>query len=170
MSELSQKIARQTKVILILAKAARIILYVLLGLSILLLISTWVSRDNPIFKLGGTEVFAMIPLRSLLGTKIYDQVRQLVDYRIDLSVQLVTLILAQVMLGMVTKLFTRIRESQNPFTEGIVKGIKGLAIILGLIVGINNSILGVVIAFVIFTFALIFQYGMEQQNQVDETL
>lgn len=170
MSELAQKIARQCKVILVLAKVTRIILYVLLGLTILLLISTWVPGDQPIFRIGGTEVFATIPLKSLLGTGFYDQVKQLVDYRIDLSIQLVTFILAQVMLKMVTRLFTHIRESESPFTESVVKSIKALAILLGLVIGINNSILGLVIAFVIFTFALIFQYGMELQNQVDETL
>ena len=170
MQELTQKIARQSKVVLILAKVARILLYVLLALTILLLISTWVPGDNPIFTIGGTQVFATIPLRSLLGTQVYDQVKQLVDYRIDLSLQLAGFILAQVMLGMVTKLFTRIRESENPFTPGVIKGIKGLAIMLGLVVGFGNTILGLVIAFVIFTFALIFQYGMELQTQVDETL
>ena len=170
MRELTVKIAHQSKVILILAKVARIILFVLLGLTILMLISTWVPGDQPIFSIGGTEVFATIPLRTLLGTQAYDQVKQLVDTRIDLSVQMVTLILALVMLKIVTRLFTRIRESENPFTQGVVKAIKGLAVMLGLLVGINNSILGVVVAFVLFTFALIFQYGLELQTQVDETL
>ena len=170
MNPLVRKIARQSEVILVLAKVARIILYVLLGLSILLLISTWVPGDQPILKIGGIQVYATIPLRSLLGSGIAGQVKSLTDSRIDLSAQMVAFVLAQVMLRMVTKLFTRIRESKSPFTEDVVKIIKVLAILLGLVVGVDNSILGIVVAFVIYTFALIFQYGAELQNQSDETL
>lgn len=170
MNPLVRKIAHQSEVILVLAKVARIILYVLLGLSILLLISTWVPGDQPILKIGGIQVYATIPLRSLLGSGIAGQVKSLTDFRIDLSAQMVAFVLAQVMLRMVTKLFTRISESKSPFTEDVVKIIKALAILLGLVVGVDNSILGIVIAFVIYTFALIFQYGAELQNQSDETL
>jgi hypothetical protein len=170
MNPLVQKITHQSEVILVLAKVARIILFVLLGLSILLLISTWAPGDQPILKIGGIQVYATIPLKSLLGSGIAGQVKSLTDFRIDLSAQVAAFVLAQVMLRMVIKLFTRIRESKSPFTEDVVKIIKVLAILLGLVVGVDNSILGVVIAFVIYTFALIFQYGTELQNQSDETL
>jgi hypothetical protein len=170
MDTLVQKIARQSSVVLVLAKVARIILYVLLGLSILLLVSTWTPGDQPILQIGNMKVYATIPLKSLLGTKLYDEAKSLVDYRIDLSAQVAAFILAQVMLRMVTRLFTRIRENKSPFTEDVVKAIKALAILLGLVVGIDNGILGIVIAFVIYTFGLIFQYGAELQNQADETL
>ena len=170
MNALAEKIARQSKVILILAKVARIILFVLLGLTLFLLISTWMPGDQPIFRLGGTEVFATIPLKVLLGEDVFNTARQLADMRVNLSEQLVLFGLAQAMLYLVTKLFTRIRESENPFTEGIVKAMKSLGILLGLVIGISNTILGVVIAFVVYAFAMIFQYGAELQHQVDETL
>lgn len=171
MNELTQKIARQSKIILILAKIARIILYVVLGVTIFLLISTWVPGDQPIFRLGGTEVFATMPLKTLLGVGLAEGLaQQLPSLRLDLIGQLFAFILAQVMLHLVTKLFTRIRESENPFTADVVKSMKALAILLGLVIGVENTIVGVVIAFVIFAFAMIFQYGAELQHQVDETL
>ena len=78
--------------------------------------------------------------------------------------------LSQVMLRKITRLFTLIRESKGPFTADIAKPMKAFAVALGLIVAIQNTILGIVVALVIFAFALIFEYGAQLQNQVDETL
>ena len=171
MNELTAKIAQQSKIILTLAKVARMILYVVLGLTSFLLISTWVPGDKPIFKLGDMQVYATLPLKTLLGDSVSVEVtKALAPLRLNLAGQLAAFIMAQVMLSMVIRLFTRIRENGNPFTADVAKPMKAFAILLGLVIGIENTILGVVIAFVIFAFALIFQYGAQLQTQVDETL
>ena len=171
MSEWSAKIAKTSKVVLILAKVARIVLYVLLGLTLFLLVSTWVPGDAPLLRIGGTEVYLTVPLKTLLGVEAADGVRRtLTDIRLDLGAQMVSFILAQVMLQLVTRLFTDISESENPFTPGIIKTLKTLAVLLGLVVAVQNTLLGVVVAFTVFAFALIFEYGGELQHQVDETL
>jgi len=172
MSELTAKIARQSKTVLMLARVARIILYVVLGTMVFLLISTWLPGDQPIFRLGNTEVFATIPLQRLLGVDggAEELAQRLPAMRTDLCVQLLAFVLAQLLLYRVTRLFTRIRECKDPFTADVIKPMKAVAILLGLLIGVENTVLGVVIAFVIYAFAMIFQYGAELQNQVDETL
>ncbi len=171
MSELTQKIARTSSVILILAKIARILLDIVLGVTVFLLISTWFPGDKPLLTFGNTEVYATMPLKALLGVDLAgDVAAQLAALRLNIAGQLVTFILAQVMLRLVTRLFTRIQQSESPFTADVAKTMKALAILLGLVVAIQNTIVGVVIAFAIFAFALIFEYGGELQNQVDETL
>jgi len=171
MSEWTVKIAKQSKIILILAKVARIVLFVALGATVFLLISTWVPGDMPLLRIGGTDVFLTVPLKTLLGAETAEGVtRSLESFRLDLGVQLLSFVLAQIMLRLVTRLFTGIRESENPFTPGIIKTLKTLAVLLGLVVAVQNTLLGVVITFTVFAFALIFEYGGELQHQVDETL
>ena len=171
MSELTQKIARTGRVILILTTVARILLDIVLAVTVFLLISTWFPGDKPILTFGGTEVYATMPLKALVGIDLTgDMAAQLNALRLNLGGQLVAFVLAQVMLRLVARLFTRIQQSESPFAADVVKTMKALAILMGLMVATQNTIVGMVVAFAIFAFALIFEYGGELQNQVDETL
>ena len=171
MNTIASQIAKRSRVILILTKVTRILLYVLIGLTVLLLASTWVSADAPIFQIGKTKVYASVPMQALLGLKTGTvDARQVSDLRVQLVAQLVAFCLSQVMLRKIARLFTLIRESKDPFTADIAKPMKAFAVALGLIVAIQNTILGIVVGLVIFAFALIFEYGAQLQTQVDETL
>ena len=171
MNALTEKIARNSKVILVLAKVTRILLYIVLGLTVFLLVSTWVSSDEPIFKIGNTEVFASIPLQKLLGVNFgFDTAQQFSNLRFSLVRQMAAFLLAQIMISRIIRLFTLISESKDPFSADVARPMKAIAILLGIIISVENTILGVVVALTIFAFALIFQYGAELQNQVDETL
>ncbi len=172
MDSITQKIIKQSKVILVLAKVTRIILYVVIGVTVFMLISTWVGSDQPIFSFGNTKVYATIPVRVLLGVDIVDSENtdQIASMRVDLFAQLLGFILSQVMLKKITGLFTHILESKDPFTAEAAKPMKVFAVLLGVIIGVQNTILGVVVALVIYAFAMIFEYGALLQTQVDETL
>lgn len=171
MSELSEKIRRQSEIVLILAKVARIVLYVAFGFTLYLLVSTWIPGEMPLLRIGGMDVYLTVPQSVLLGDVLgVDLTRELSALRLDLGAQLLSFVLAQVMLRLVTRLFTHIRESETPFTPAAVKQLKTLAVLLGLIIGVQNTLVGVVVCLAVFAFALIFQYGGELQTQVDETL
>lgn len=171
MNTLTAKIAQQSKVILILVKIARILVSIAIGIVALLLFSTWIPSDEMIFRLGNTKVFASVPVQNLLGLDIRVETAQEVSaMRVELIVQLLALILSQVMLVKIARLFSVIRDNGNPFTADIAQPMKAFAVLLGLLIGVQSSILGIVVALVIFAFALIFQYGAQLQNQVDETL
>ena len=160
MSELTKKIADQSKVVLILAKVARIILYVMLGVTIVGLACTYMDMDTPVFVLFGKPILVLDLTEGL----------PLDQARINLVETIVQIGLAQALLYMVTALFERIRSSNSPFTADIVKRMKAIGVMLGVVVCIDNGYLGVVIAFVVYAFAMIFEYGGELQRQVDETL
>ena len=170
MNVITQTIAKQSKVILVLAKIAGILLYVMIGLTVFTLLSTLTANGLPIFRLGDTEVYATIPLQTLLGVELSGDASRLASLRTELFVQLLSFILARVMLYKVKTLFTRIRESKDPFTADVVKPMKAFAVLLGLVIGIQNMILGAVVALAIYAFTLVFQYGAQLQTQVDETL
>jgi|GEM_PF-4248885 len=171
MDTITRTIAKQSKGILVLVKITSILLFVLIGITAFILLSTWVTAELPILRLGNTDVFAAIPLQTLLGVEFdVENASRMTSLRVDLCLQLLRFIFSLVMLYKIRSLFTRIRESKDPFTADVVKPMKTFAILLGLIIGIQNMILGVVVALVIYTFALIFQYGGELQTQVDETL
>lgn len=171
MNAYPEKITRQSKVILILAKITRIILYVVLGAAVFMLVSTWASGGKPVFKIGNTEVFVTIPLEKLLGVEWgAETIRQLADFRLELTAQIFALAVSQVMLTIIIRLFTRIMENKEPFAGNVVRSIKAFAVLLGVVIAVQNTILGVVVALSIFAFAMIFQYGAQLQKQVDETL
>ena len=165
MSELSEKIRRQSEIVLILAKVARIVLYVAFGFTLYLLVSTWIPGETPLLRIGGMDVYLTVPQSVLLGDVLgVDLSRELSALRLDLGAQLLSFVLAQVMLRLVTRLFTHIRESETPFTPAAVKQLKTLAVLLGLIIGVQNTLVGVVVCLAVFAFALIFQYGGELQT------
>ncbi len=171
METLTAKIARQSNVILVLAKITRILLYIVLGVSVFLLISTWTASDQPLLRIGNTSVYATIPLQNLLGVNFdADTAEKLSTLRFTLARQLAAFVLAQVMIARIIRLFTLIRDSKDPFSADVARPMKAIAILLGIIISVQNTILGVVVALTIFAFALIFQYGAQLQNQVDETL
>ena len=171
MQQFTEKIAQQSKVILIFAKITRILLYVALSVTVFLLISTWISDGSPIFKMGNTEVYMTIPLGRILGVELGAQTaRQLADLRMQLFGQLFAFIVSLIMLTRITRMFKRIRDTGHPFTAEVVKSMKVFAVLLGLVIAVQNTIVGVVVALVIFAFAMIFQYGAQLQNQADETL
>lgn len=170
MKAFAEKIERQSRVILVLATVARVLLFVLLGLSVLLMISTWVSDDRPIFSLGSVRVYAAVPLSYLLGVDLGVDSAALSRVRLELAGQMAAFVLALILLKKIIRLFTRIRDSRDPFTADVIRLMKVFAVFLGLIVALQNTIVGVVVALAVFAFALIFEYGAELKNQVDETL
>lgn len=171
MNTLTEKIAKKCSVILLLARITRIVLYIILGFTVFMLISTWFSGDEPILKIGDIQVYATVPLRNLFGVDFGADVTQTVpNLRLQLASQLFAYVVSQILLVRIIRLFTLIRDSKDPFTANIARPMKALAILLGLVIAVQNTILGVVVALVIFAFALIFQYGAELQNQVDETI
>lgn len=171
MDAFSEKIIRQSKVILVLARITRVLLYVVLGVAIVALVSTWVSDGLPIFKIGNTEVYAAIPIGKLLGVELSAQtLERLADLRIQLAAQIAAFAVSQVMLSIIIRLFTRLQETRNPFAGDVVRSIKSFAVLLGVVIAVQNTILGVVVALVVFAFAMIFQYGAQLQKQIDETL
>jgi len=171
MNTISQRIVKQSKVILVLARVTRIVVYVVIGCMALLLASTWMPAEQPLFRLGKTAVYAAVPLKTLFGLEIgAEWEARVASLRVDIVLQLLTFILSQIMLYKITGLFTKIHESKDPFTANAAKPMKAFAVLLGLIIGIQNTILSVVIALVIYAFALIFEYGEQLQTQADETL
>ena len=66
MSELSEKIRRQSEIVLILAKVARIVLYVAFGFTLYLLVSTWIPGETPLLRIGGMDVYLTVPQSVLL--------------------------------------------------------------------------------------------------------
>lgn len=160
MNELTAKIAKQSKIILILAEVARIILYVMIGLDLTALVGSYLNLPDPLFTLFGCPVRLM----ELTGGETLSQAR------INMVEELIQIALALKLLFMTSALFERIQASETPFTLDIVKKMKAMAIMLGVVVAVDNGYLGVVIAFVVYAFAMIFEYGGELQKQVDETL
>jgi hypothetical protein len=171
MNTLPEKIGKQSRVILVLAKITRILLYVILGVAVFALISTWISGETPIFKLGNTEVYATLPLGWLFGVELNaETARQLADLRADLAVQIFAIALSQIMLTMIIRIFSRIRDNKDPFEGNVIRPMKSFAALLGLVIAVQNLILGTVVALSVFAFAMIFQYGAQLKTQVDETL
>lgn len=160
MNELTEKIAHQSKVILILAKVARIILYVMAGLTVTLLASSFLNLPDPLFTLFGVPV------------KLYDLTggQTLKAAQVEMLQALIQIGLAEALLYLVSDLFRHIQSSATPFTDAAVKKLKAMGIMLGVVVFIDNGYLGVVVAFIGYALALIFQYGSELQRQADETL
>ena len=160
MSELTKKIAKQSKIVMIMAEVARIILYVMLGLTIAAFVSSFFDANQPAFYVFGKPVLFM----QLTNGQTVEQARvQYVETMVQIG-------LALALLFMVSALFARIRDSETPFTTNIVKRMKAIGVMLGIVIFVDNGYLGVVVAFIIYAFAMIFEYGGELQHQVDETL
>lgn len=160
MSELTLRIAKQSKVVLILAKVARIILYVMLGLCVAAFACTYLDGEVPLLVLFGKPIYVLDITEGLAPAPA----------RLNLVEAIVQIALAQALLYMVSALFRRIDDSRSPFTAEVVRRMKAIGVMLGVIVAIDNGYLGLVLAFVVYAFAMIFEYGGELQRQVDETL
>lgn len=160
MNELTEKIAKNSKVILILSKVARIILYVMAGITIAMLTASFLQLPNPLFTIFGKPVY------------LYDLTEGMTmkAFQVELAEALVQIGVAVALLFIVSDLFRHIQTSASPFNETTVRKLKAMGIMLGVVVFINNGYLGVVVAFIGYALALIFQYGGLLQQQVDETL
>ncbi|MDD2649012.1 MAG: hypothetical protein PHI27_02100 [Eubacteriales bacterium] len=157
---LKERIAAQSKTIIIMAKVARIILYVMLGIFGTMLAASLISPDASIIKIFGLD----IKLYSLMGRETIPEMQE------QLVKSIIMIGLSQALLYFVTALFTKISESDTPFTLDIARRIKTIGILLGVAIALDNIYLGIVVAFVVYAIALIFSYGAELQRQVDETL
>ncbi|MDD3335859.1 MAG: hypothetical protein PHI98_10150 [Eubacteriales bacterium] len=160
MNQTASKIVSQSKTITILATVARIILYVAAGITVVSLVGSYLNITGPVLVLFGKPVY-MIDLSEGMTMEAW---------RVQLVEALVQIGLAQALLYLTDSLFKRIGSSTTPFTAEIVKKMKSLGVLLGLVIAIDNGYLGVVVGFVIYAFAMIFEYGGELQKQVDETL
>ena len=161
MEELTAKIAKQSKVVLILAQVARIILYVMAGIAVAALIGSFLEIGEPAFVLFGKPIYWMGDIAEGMTPEAF---------RVSLVETLIQIGLALALLFQVSGLFKRIEQAETPFTQEAIKKMKSLAIMLGVIIGLDNGYLGVVMGFVVYAFAMMFEYSAELQKQVDETL
>lgn len=160
MNATMENIVKQSKVVMILCEVARIILYVMLGLALVALVGSFFNYPDPLFIVFGVPV-RMIELTKGMTVEAA---------RVDLVESIVQICLALALLFITSDLFRLIHTSENPFGKDVVKKMKTVAVLLGVTIAIDNGYLGVVIGFVIYAFAMIFDYGRELQKQVDETL
>lgn len=164
---ISKNIQEQSKTILTLCKVARILLYVAMVIVIGLFIATFCYGENQ--AILGWHLSDGTPITAAEFARSFD-VAEIGDLRIELMQVFIYHILALVMLKAVTKLFELIKNSENPFTAQIVKVMKTVAIVLGIVVGFDSLVVGLVVGFAVYAFAMIFEYGQDLQKQADETL
>lgn len=164
----SQKIQNQSKTVLTVCKVARVFLYIAFAAVIALFVASFFLTPEQAF-LGwhlsdGTAI--TLAEFSPEGAEEFNTA----DFRIEMVDMLIYLVLSYLMLHQVTKLFTLIQNSENPFTAQIVSVMKIAAILLGIVVGLDNLLAGLVVDFSVYAFAMIFEYGQALQQQADETL
>lgn len=82
----------------------------------------------------------------------------------------VMLILIIVMLVYLKKVFSKIAESETPFTKAILGDLKIMFVIIAILCLENSILLGIIIGFVLLCLYKIFEYGCMLQKESDETL
>ncbi len=157
---LKERIADQSKTIIIMAKVARVLLYVMLGFAIASIVVSFLPPEASVLRIFGKD----FKLFDILGDESLAQMRE------TMVKEIIAIGISQAILYMLTALFTRIQQSESPFTSEIANKIKTIGILLGVAIALENIYLGIIVAFVVFAIALIFSYGAELQRQVDETL
>ena len=162
MDEIRAKIRRQSKTILILAKVGRIMTCIVLGVSIITLVLYQFPPDLPLLSFGSVNVYPLTVLNGG-GRPEPGVVKELVLAIIQSGLMLAVLY-------RVTAVFQQLRQDGAPFAPGISKSIKGMAILCGVCFAASNGFLGVLIAFIIYVIAVIFDYGALLQQEADETL
>lgn len=164
---ITKNIQEKSQIVLTLCKVARIILYVAMAIVIGLFIATFCFGEGQ--AILGWHMADGTPITAAEFAKSFD-VAEIGDLRVELMQIMIYHILALVMLKGVTKLFQLIKNSENPFTAQIVKVMKTVAIVLGIVVGFDSLVVGLVVGFAVYAFAMIFEYGQTLQQQADETL
>ncbi|MDD3410418.1 MAG: hypothetical protein PHY12_06380 [Eubacteriales bacterium] len=163
MTDLKAEIAKKSNVVLILAKVARVIIYVSLGLCVAGIVDLLLTGANYDIEIKGIHIYPLLQADLHTGASKEDLVWRIVEAMLQLGV-------AQALLYLITSVFRHISESETPFTDSVVRSLKTMAVLLGAVLFIDNGYLGVVVAFVVYAIALIFEYGGQLQRQVDETL
>lgn len=130
------------------------------GFTVALLVGSYFDHPAPLLVLFGQPI-CFADLQEGISVEAF---------RVELVQTLVEIGLSQALLYLTSSLFRRIRTSETPFTPEVIKKLKTMGIMLGVIIAVDNGYMGVVIGFVVYAIALIFQYGGELQQQVDETL
>lgn len=78
--------------------------------------------------------------------------------------------LALILVTAIKKMFTEIKESDTPFRESILPRIKVTGIVLTLFVLSQSVGIAIVTALTFWCIYCVFEYGVELQNNEDETL
>ena len=77
---------------------------------------------------------------------------------------------AFIALGLISKAFTAIKESDTPFTEEILNKVRIAAILTTIIVALSSVGMALVVGVSFWCLCSIFNYGIELQKNEDETL
>ena len=86
------------------------------------------------------------------------------------AVMVAFFILAIILMRCVNKTFKLLSSGASPFSDEVLKKFKTMAIVLFIIVLLNDVITGVIVGLALWTLYSIFQYGASLQTEVDETL
>lgn len=161
-------ISTQSKTVLTLCKIARIFLIIATAIVVLLLAAAiFVPDGQALLSMHLSDGSPITLANFYQSAGAFD--RQ--DFIFEMCSLLAIQILSFVMLSQIRKLFLLIESSENPFTAAIVKTMKTLAILIGIVIELAvGGFCGIVIGFVIYAFSLIFQYAHTLQQQADETL
>ena len=79
-------------------------------------------------------------------------------------------VLAIILMRFVRKTFKLLAGGESPFSAEVLKKFKAMAIVLFIIVLLNDIITGIVVGLALWTLYSVFQYGASLQTEVDETL
>lgn len=178
MSSIKRKIQITSKVVAVLTKILYIVMIVTVCFEVTGIIWSLVLPEASSITWGGIKIISPFSLVNDAGIGL------------DLMTGVVSQCFLIAILILTNRIFNNIYREYSPFTQKNVKGMRRIAILLfidsiaapradfaihkaissttGILYDSGNELM--ILAIVLFCFSLIFQYGLELQQQSDETL